>query len=174
MAAPALPAPRPQRGVVTVQAPDHRENQRERVVGDGALVLPGRRDHRDAELRRGGDVDGVEADAGAGEHPQAIEALERRSIDDVGAEDGRDRSVQHARHLARRSLDEPWRVPHRETRLLQPPRPGARKVHAGHRHDDEVRGRRRAHPSSATFRRACSISIEPSEPQPTTVKPRSR
>ena len=77
----ALPLAGDQAGVRLGHVAGQREQQRHRVLGGGDDVGLRRVGHDDAALGRGGDVDVVDAHAGAADGLQA-----RRALDDVGRE----------------------------------------------------------------------------------------
>ena len=79
-----LPLAGVRRGIGLRDLPGQRHHHRQRVLGGGDRVAEGRVHHDDAARGGGGDVDVVDADAGAPDHLQAVGVAQ-----DVGGDLGR-------------------------------------------------------------------------------------
>ncbi len=78
-AAGTIPSVFPQGAIVLDETAHQGEHQRQRVVGDRLLVRSRRRGDEDSGPGGRGDIDGIDADARAGDHFQA-----RAGFEDIG------------------------------------------------------------------------------------------
>ena len=86
------------------QVAQRRQHQRQRVVGDGLVVGARRRRHHHPRAAGRLEVDRVEPDPGAGDHPQGAGAGEHLGVEGVGVGDRRDRVAEHRRQLLRAAV----------------------------------------------------------------------